>query len=48
MSHSVAVSTLDFDSNIPGSNPGETKRRHGHNKFYLLVVCLETDKYQAK
>ena len=25
MPHSVAASTLDFDSNIPGSNPGEAK-----------------------
>ena len=40
MPHSVAVSTLDFDSNIPGSNPGGAKRRHGHIYSYLLVVCL--------
>ncbi len=26
MPHSVAVSTLDFDSNIPGSTPGEAKK----------------------
>ena len=34
--HSVEVSTLDFDSNIPGSNPGGTKFF-----YYPILQCLK-------
>ena len=33
--HSVEVSTLDFDSNIPGSNPGGT-----FIKFFIITASL--------